>query len=422
LRRLLADRDARVLLTGETLSMFGDRALFLVLAVWAKSLTGSSAAAGLVFFVFAAPSLAAPLAGLLVDRLPRRAVMIATDCFAGSAVLLLLLVHDRGDLWLIYLVAGLYGAASSVFSSAQSALLTVMLPRDLLPDANAAFQSVREAQRLIAPLAGAGIYAAVGGGAVAVLDAATFGVSALCLLALRVREQPAPPPEHAFLRELAAGIRHVVHTLPIRQIVIATGGALLVVGFSETLLFSVIDQGLHRSPSFMGVLSSVQGVGAIAGGLTAAAVLRRIGDVRLAGIGILLFALGDLAFVSSSLPVVVAGMVVAGVGISWLIVGFGTALQTRTPAHLQGRVFSAADTMVGLPQTISIGLGAGLSTLVDYRLLVLAMAGGCTVFALYLLTRAREPADEIVADEVAGAVGFVPPEPLVEAEAGRAPK
>jgi hypothetical protein len=63
---------------------------------------------------------------------------------------------------------------------------------------------VREALRLIAPLAGAGLFAALGGGAVAILDALTFAASALCLAALHVRETP-PAPEERFLTEVAAG-------------------------------------------------------------------------------------------------------------------------------------------------------------------------------------------------------------------------
>ena len=60
-RRLLAHRDARLLVVGQTLSVFGDRAMFLALGVWVKTLTGSNAAAGLVFFAYAAagPDLAA---------------------------------------------------------------------------------------------------------------------------------------------------------------------------------------------------------------------------------------------------------------------------------------------------------------------------------------------------------------------------
>ena len=60
MRSLLRSRDARLLLGGEAVSLFGDWALVVVLGIWAKSLTGSNAAAGLVFFVFAAGRLTAP--------------------------------------------------------------------------------------------------------------------------------------------------------------------------------------------------------------------------------------------------------------------------------------------------------------------------------------------------------------------------
>src|SRR5207245_2259712 len=96
MRHLLADRDARLLLAGQTLSAFGDWAMLIVLAVWMKALTGSSALAGLTFFTFVAGSLLAPLGGLLADRVRRRPLMIVSDCVLGAFVLVLLLVHDRG--------------------------------------------------------------------------------------------------------------------------------------------------------------------------------------------------------------------------------------------------------------------------------------------------------------------------------------
>jgi MFS family permease len=142
--------------------MFGDWALFIVLGVWAKALTGSNAQAGLVFFAAAAPSLVSPLAGLAVDRLPRRKVMVAVHGSIGAITLLLLLVHDRGDLWLIYAVAVAEGFASNAFGSARSAFLASLLPDELLPEANSLLQSAREGLRLIAPLAGAGIFAGAG--------------------------------------------------------------------------------------------------------------------------------------------------------------------------------------------------------------------------------------------------------------------
>ncbi len=399
---LLRLRDARLYLVGQTLSLLGDSALYLALGIWVKTLTGSNAAAGLVFFVLALPALVAPAGGLVVDRVRRRPLMIATDLVIGVAVLLLLFVHGVGQLWLIYMVTALYGAAGVVFGAAQSALLRVMLPDELLGAGNAALQTVREALRIIAPLAGAGLFAALGGGAVALLDALTFAASALCLAALHVRETPPTREEREdrFLAELAAGARHILHTAALRQIILAVAIALLVVGFSETLIFAVTAQGLHRPPTFIGVLEVAQGVGAIGGGVSAAVVLRRLGDARLIALGLALFALGDLSFLSTALAVVLGGIAVAGFGLPWVVVGFGTALQRRTPLRLQGRVAAAADTLVSTPQTVSIALGAALSTVVNYRVLVVAMAVGVAVASLYLFSRPIPPPG--VVDEGSG--------------------
>jgi MFS family permease len=391
MRRLLAIRDARIFLFGWTLSQFGDWALIIVLAVWAKALTDSNAAAGLVFFALAAPSIFAPLAGMVVDRVPRRPLLVAVYSIESVVVLSLLFVHDRSDVWLLYAVAVFYGAAGTIAASARSALMTVTVPRELLGEGNAIFQSVREGLRLIAPLAGAAIYAAAGGGVVAILDSASFVAVVVALLLMRTPEPRFERVEHTFISEAMAGARHIVRTIPLRQLIFSTGAALFVVGFSETIIFAVIDEGLQRGPSFLGVLSSLQGVGAIAGGLSAAWVLRRIGDVRLAGIGMAGFAIGELSFVTSNLPLIAVGTVIAGFGVSWLIVGLMTAMQVRTPLRLQGRVSSAADVLISTPQTISIAVGAALVAIVDYRLLVVVEATAVSMCAVYLLTRGPEP-------------------------------
>ena len=390
MRTLLSYRDARLLLAGQSLSAFGDWAMLIVLAVWMKALTGSSALAGLTFFTFAAGSLLAPLGGLLADRVRRRPLMIVSDCVLGAFVLVLLLVHDRGDAWLIYAVAFAYGALGTVFYPARAALLKIMLPEELLAEANGVLTSTREGLRIIAPLAGAGLYAVLGGGAVAVLDSATFAASAFFLWRMRVHEEKPAPAEHHFTQEVTSGLRHVWETLPLRQIVLGVALALLVVGFSETLIFSVIAA-LGQQPSFFGVFATIQGIGSIAGGLTAAAVLRRRGEVRLVGLGLALFALADLCLIAPSLGVVLAAGPVAGVGVAWAIVGFSTALQTRTPLAIQGRVSAAADLTLSIAQATSIAAGAVLSTVVDYRILFVVMAVVVLTSSGYLLTRRAEP-------------------------------
>jgi MFS family permease len=394
MRALLQRRDLRLLIAGQSLSMFGDWAMIIVLGIWAKVLTGSNAQAGLVFFVFALAGLVSPLGGLVVDRVRKRPLMIATHVALAAVICSLLFVHDSGDMWLIYTVTALYGLGGDIFAAARTSMLKAMLPDELLGDANGALQSIREGMRIVAPLAGAGIFAAFGGRAVALVDAATFVVSAGTLVALRFTEPMRAVKEHHFLREVSMGFTHIARTPLLRQLTIGVAAAMLVAGFAETLLFAMASA-LGRSPSFIGVMGTFQGVGAIAGGVVSAKLMRKLGELRLAGVGLLLFGLGDALWLVPRLYVVLPAMAIAGLGIVWAIVALGTSYQRYSPGELQGRVSAAANMLFSVPQTLSIAAGAALITLVDYRVEIVAMGIVFAFASAYLLTRRREAAAEI---------------------------
>jgi MFS family permease len=390
MRRVLARRDMRLYVAGQTLSMFGDTALWLALAIWAKALTGSSAAAGMVIFGITAPGLFAPLSGLLADRVRRRPLLIVTNLATAAAVLPLLFVHDRGDVWIIYAVTVAYGLSYTVLGAGLSGLLATILPAEELADANGVMQTAREGLRLFAPLLGAGLFSAAGGAAVALLDVATFLLAAAALAMMRVVEPPPAPRVGRVLDGIADGARHLRGTIPLRQLTGACAVALLVIGFSETLTFEIAGRGLGRDPSFVGVLIAVQGVGAVAGAATAAVMVRRIGEGHLAGIGMLAFSLGVTLLMSGSLPVVLAGKVLFGLGIPWIVVALFTLLQRLTPGPLQGRTYAAVDVLANTPQTVSIALGALLVAFVDYRLLLLVEAAVVAAAGAWLLTRPEQ--------------------------------
>jgi MFS family permease len=400
MRELLRHRDFRLLLLGQTLSMFGDTALFLALAVWARELTGSASAGGLVFLALALPALGGPVYGLWVDRLPRRRLMIAVDLSTAAAVLLLLAVRGVGQLWLLYGVAVVYGASLALFQSARSALVQSMLPPSLLGNGNAALTTVREGLRLVGPLVGAALFVTLGGGATAVLDALTFVVSAGCLALVRTAEPPPPQRQRGTRRdvrgELAAGARHIVADPVLRRVVGVLLVAWGVVGFTESTVFLVVSDGLGRPPGFLGVLSFVQGLGAVAGGLSSAQLGRRLGEPGLVGLGLAGAGLGSVLSAGNGFVPVLAGIALFGAALPWVAVGLVTVLQRRTPAALQGRTYSAADTALTVPQTVSIAVGAALVAIVDYRLVLLAMAlvlVGCAAGLLgpARLSRLRRP-------------------------------
>jgi MFS family permease len=389
-----ADPRFRRLLAGQSLSSFGDTALYLTLGIWAKSLTHSNAAAGAVFLALGIPALFAPAAGHLADRVRRRPLLLWANLVTAVMVLSLLAVHSPGQLWIIYLVAFGYGIAFTVLGSAFAGLQKDLLSGEDLAAANAALTSFGYGLRIIAPLVGAALFAAFGGGAVALLDAATFVAAIAALASIHLTESaPEPAATGSFRRELAAGFRHLRAVPLLAQITVVTGCAFAVLGLNETVIFAVIGQGLHRPPTFFGIYSSVQGAGAIAGGIIMSRLLRRMGSARMTGLAIAGVSLSSLACLTSSTAVVLAGAVADGIGLVWLVAVAGAAIQRYTPPRLQGRATAAWTMLVITPQTLSIAAGAVLISYINYRILLLAVIAVTGVCAFLLVLRpAPEPA------------------------------
>jgi MFS family permease len=412
-----------LLYAGQTLTMFGDVALFLVLAIWVKDLTSSNGAAGLVFLFFIVPSFASPLLAVLVDRYPRRHVMLVNDVVTGVGILALLLVHDRGDVWLIYAVAAFYGVSQQIFFAARSGLLAGWLESEALGDANGLLESTRMGLRVAGPPIGALLYGAFGGGATAMLDSATFFASALFLSLLRVPDiAKTTPTDEPFLQEVLQGARHLFRTPDLRRMVIVFGLALCVVGTLEPAVFALADQGLHRTPEFVGLLGMLEGLGSVAGGILAGRVLRSGRELTVLGAGSLVAGLGLAPLALARLAPVFAGLFAVGVGIAALNVGYFTLLQRRTGNELQGRAFAASETILNLPYAASIGLGAALITTVGFRPIYLTNAVVLSVCGLYLLL-ARPPGgslvSEVARERLHAPEGIVPPDaPSVD---GRSP-
>ena len=375
MRVLVHNRSFQLLIFGQTLSSLGDRALIVAFGIWAKELTGSNAAAGGAFFFVALPYLFAPLTGVLIDRFSRRAVFIVANLVMAGVLSVSLLVHDASQIWLLYAVTLCYGVSAIVISPTQSTIISSIVDDADLPGANGLMQTVTGGVRLLAPLIGAVLFTVLGGHAVAMIDAATFVVAALCVW--RIRLPGAAPAEReptAFGQEMLAGLRHVFGIPVLRRVVIALGATLLVMGFSQTLNFSIVDQGLHRSTAFVGVLVSVQGAGTIAGGLAAGALTKRLGDVTVVMAGIGSITVAALLYLFPNTVVVAAGALWFGAATAWTTAGLITTVQLRTPENLKGRALATSMGAVSLPQTVSIALGAGLSLAVDYRILLGAMA------------------------------------------------
>ncbi|MEU7053309.1 MFS transporter, partial [Streptomyces eurythermus] len=270
--RVLRDRDAGLYLGAVVVSGFGTSSLWLASGVWVKDMTGSDALAALCMLAMWAPSLAGPALGTLADRVRRRPLLIRLNLGLAALLPVLFAVDSPDRLWILYAVLLVYGATGTVHDAAESALVTTVVGTGLLGDFNGLRMTVTEGMKLVAPLTGAGLYAAWGGPAVACLDAASFVLAAGMCALLRVREERPVRSGEGWWRETAEGTRHLWGHPALRPLVLAGGLTMLFTSLAGTAVYAVVDR-LGHSPAYLGVLYAAQGAGSVAAGLLAADVI-----------------------------------------------------------------------------------------------------------------------------------------------------
>ncbi|MFF5478584.1 MFS transporter [Streptomyces sp. NPDC012935] len=387
LPRVLRDRNAALYLTGAVVSGFGTSALWLVSGVWVKDLTGSDGLAALCMLAMWAPTLAGPLLGTLADRIRRKPLLIGANLLLAALLLTLFTVDSPARLWLLFAVLFVYGAAGVVHDAAESALVASAVPASLLGDFNGLRMTASEGMKLLAPLAGAGVYAAYGGASVALLDAVTFVVATGLYACLRVRESRPERPPGDWRTQTAEGARFLWGHPRLRPLVLAGGSTMLFAGLSGATIYAVID-GLGHDPAYAGVLYAVQGAGSVAIGLLSGPLLRRLGERRFAAYGIALTATAAGLRAIPSDPVALACSAAAGVGLPCVLIAALTAVQRETPDALLGRTAATANTLVFTPNVIGLAAGAALVELLDVQLLLALLGPAWLLTALPLLQRA----------------------------------
>ncbi|GGP67999.1 MFS transporter [Streptomyces griseoincarnatus] len=394
--RVLRDRTAGRCLTAVMVSGFGTSALWLASGVWVKDLTGSDGLAALCLLAMWAPALAGPVLGTLADRCRRRPLLIVLSLSMAALLLTLCAVDGPEDLWLLYAVLFVYGAAGTVHDAAESALVAGAVDGSLLGDFNGLRMTAGEGMKLLAPLAGAGLFTAYGGSGVALLDAATFLAAALVYMSLRVREERPDRAREGGRGATAEGARHLWGDTVLRPLVLAGGVTMLCAGVSGALTYAVVED-LGHSPAYAGVLYAVQGAGSVTVGLLSGPGLRRLGARRFAAYGIGLLAVAVALRAVPYDPVAWASAAAIGVGLPAALIAVLTEVQRRTPGALLGRVTATANTLVYTPNVIGLAVGAAMVELLGPRAQLSGLGVVLGVTAAVLLAQRPASADRTAA-------------------------
>lgn len=365
------------LFVAHAVSRAGDAFNTVALVVLVFDLTGSGkGVAGTVAFEVLPVLLFGPIAGVVVDRYPRRTVMIAADVVRAGLVAALALLGS--SLLLAYAVAFGLSCGTVAFNPAASSLLPDVVDEEDLVDANAALWTVAVlAQIVLAPTAGA-VIAAVGVSAAFGVNAASYVLSALLLVGLgagRTRQESSSSGWTA----VSAGVTAVRAVPLLRRLAVVQVLASLSAGATSGLLVVLAADRLNLGPSGFGLLLAAIGVGA-ALGPTLFRTHIKPGDRRWLFGPFAVRGGVDLALAATTSPIIAgAGLGAYGMSTSTGMVAFQATLQTAVPAEVRGRVFALYDVLWNAARLISLGLGGLLADTLGIR--TVYIVGGLLLLA-----------------------------------------
>lgn len=351
----------------------------------------------LVTVEFLPNTLLQPLGGLIADRVSKRETLMVTQaCFAlvaaGLGVSVALGVARP---WEVFLAVTLIGLISVIDSPTRQAFVTEMVGPGQLPNAVALNSTVFNAARVVGPALAGILIATVGTALCFQLNAVSYLAVIAGLWLMRPQELHRPAGNHPSgraLTQLREGIAYVRHT-PEVALVIVLMGLVATFSYNLTLMITSFDRyGLHAGAPGLGVLTSALGVGALLGALGVAYLGRPTFRVLLVGCAVF-GAFLILAGRSPSLPLAAGLLAVAGVGMTVFSAMCNSVIQTRTPAHLRGRVLALyiwvflGTTPIGSPLFGAIEQGWGSRT----ALLLAGLVAVLAALGAWLWRRGRPP-------------------------------
>jgi DHA3 family tetracycline resistance protein-like MFS transporter len=312
-----------------------------------------------LIFSFAPMLLFLLIGGVVVDRLPRGRVMLASDLLRGVCVALvaLLAFAQSLEIWHVFIASMIFGFVDAFFHPAYTAIVPEIVPSDELPSANSLTNLSGRVTGIVGPALGAAIVAAGGTPAAFALDALSFFISALCLIPLVGLSAAASRAQASLLRDVREGMTTVFGSpwLWVTIAIFALANILLDGPAAVALPFLVKDV-LHADVGGLGLLYSVRSFGAIVGALWLGRFtrIRRRGLITYgAGIvsGLAIMVCGfTISIGGVALAMFVEGLCVAIFGLIWM-----NTLQELVPRDRLGRV-SSID-MLGSYVLLPIGYG-----------------------------------------------------------------
>ncbi len=379
LNLLQRNRNYRYTWIGQVVSEIGDHFNNIAVFSLAVNTPGAGLAVSGVMLSRAIPAMfAGPLAGVILDRVDRKRVMIASDLVrALIAALFILTIHGRSN-WLLYVLSGLLMLASPFFTAGRSAILPSIATKDELHTANSLTQTTQWSTLAIGAFLG-GVTAQFGYTLAFIGNAASFLISALCIAQLSrpglgFRPQREALTETDVIRpwhEYKEGLRYMrsvplIFALLMVNVGWATGGG------AAQILFTIFGEIVFkRGPGGLGAIWGCAGVGLLCGGALAYTLGRKMSFRNYKRSISVCYVVHGGSYIlfsqmrSYSLALVFIALSRAGVGFSSVM--NQSQLLRHVPDGYRGRVFSTNETAVWSVMMLSLAVAGIASETIDPR-------------------------------------------------------
>lgn len=347
---------------GQLVSNFGDTLNYVALVVLVFQLTGSGLAVSVMVVLEIVPLLLlAPVAGVVIDRLPRKAILITSDLLRA---LLVLLLASADSVWQVYAIVALLTAASVFFNPTIQAVIPAIVDQDSLLAANSVAWTTGRLVQIIASALVGGLIAVIGPTPAFALNALTFLFSALMIGRLSI---PAHVGEldrgskrgfEGWVRDALDGLRYVRHDMFVSRLLIVQAFASLSVGASGALLIVLAERHLGLPPEGFAWLLMAIGVGALLGPIVLGSFTRNYHNTRLLFVPYIIRGVGDIMIAVVTMPTIALLILfVYGLNTSSGMVVYNSLMQSEVPTEVRGRVYTLMDLTWSLMRLVSLGLG-----------------------------------------------------------------
>ena len=351
-RSLLRDADFLKLWVGQSVSAFGTQVTLLAVPILAAlALRVSPLEFGLLSTIEFLPFVLLSLpAGVWVDRLPRRPILIWGDIGRAIGLLSIPIAFALNVLtiWQLYIVVFLTGCLTVFFDVAYQSYLPSIVERDQLVEGNAKLELTRQASQRLGPgIAGVLIGVLTAPFAV-LLDAISYAVSAVFVAWIRRREPPVVPhdaatgPRPSMRKEIVVGVRDVTGQPVLRALALTVAIEYLFGTIADSILILHLVTERQFSPALIGLAFTLGSIGVIGGALLTGRLTKALGVGRMIVLAAVFDSVSWLPLAIAPDPLLFAGLTTTIVSLSFFAMFWNvnamSLRQAITPPGMRGRM------------------------------------------------------------------------------------